>query len=186
MENFEENTGRGYNDQGGLGNNLVPEGNVSAEGEDQYNQNQNGNDMPPRNGDENSFHVGQYIEKIQNNPEFTKKENEINRNLDDFVRSKTGKPFSHFAGYVFLANKILLLSVFTEFLFQRFDIITLFLNIVIILIELGVFNKKHLYKWLMVLIGSLLLDALVLLDISPVSQKYLTFLHIYNRPDRPT
>ena len=164
MENFEENTGRGYNDdQGGLGNNLVPEGNVSAEGEDQYNQN------------ENSFHVGQYMEKMQNNPEFTKKENEINRKLDDFVRSKTGKPFSHFAGYVFLANKILLLSVFTEFLFQRFDIITLFLNVVIILIELGVFNKKHLYKWLMVLIGSLLLDALVLLDISPVSQNILNF-----------
>lgn len=173
MSNFEENTGRGYNDQGGLGGNLVPEGNVSGEGEDQYNQDQNinGNDMPPQNGSDNSFHVGQYIEKMQNNPEFSKKENEINRKFDDFVRSKTGRPFSAFAGYVFLANKILLLSTFTEFLFQRFDIVTLFLNIVIILIELGVFNKKHLYKWLMVLIGSLLLDALVLLDISPVSQK---------------
>ena len=155
MSNYEENTGRGYNDQGGLGGNLVPEGNVSGEGEEQYNQNINGNDMPPQNGSDNSFHVGQYIEKIQNNPEFSKKE----------------IPFSAFAGYVFLANKILLLSTFTEFLFQRFDIVTLFLNIVIILIELGVFNKKHLYKWLMVLIGSLLLDALVLLDISPVSQK---------------
>lgn len=177
MENYEENTGRGY-DQGGLGGNLVPEGNVSAEGEEQYNQNQNlnGNDISPQNGDENSFHVGQYIDKIQNNPEFTKKENEISRKLDDFVQSKTGKPFSALAGYVFLANKLLLLSTFTEFLFQRFDIVTLFFNIVIILIELGVFNKKHLYKWLMVLIGSLLLDALVLLDISPVSQKYLKFL----------
>lgn len=186
MENYEENTGRGYNDQGGLGGNLVPEGNVSAEGEDQYNQNQNENDMLPQNGSENSFHVGQYIEKMQNNPEFSKKENEINQKFDDFVRSKTGKPFSHFAGYVFLANKILLLSVFTEFLFQRFDIVTLFLNIVIILIELGVFNKKHLYKWLMVLIGSLLLDALVILDISPVSHNYPKFLYIYNRQERHT
>ena len=68
-----------------------------------------------------------------------------------------------------MANKILLFLTFTEFLFQRFDIVTLFLNVVIILIELGVFSQKHLYKWLMVLIGSLLLDALVLLDISPVS-----------------
>ena len=68
-----------------------------------------------------------------------------------------------------MANKILLLSTFTEFLFQRFDIVTLFLSFVIILIELGVFTHKHMYKWLLVLLGSLLLDALVLLDISPVS-----------------
>lgn len=81
MENYEENTGRGYNDQGGLGGNLVPEGNVSAEGEDQYNQNQNENDMPPQNGSENSFHVGQYIEKMQNNPEFSKKKMKSTRSL---------------------------------------------------------------------------------------------------------
>ena len=40
---------------------------------------------------------------------------------------------------------------------------------VVVLIEIGVFTHKHLYKWLAVLICSLLLDALVLIDISPVS-----------------
>ena len=68
-----------------------------------------------------------------------------------------------------MINKILMLSAFTEFLFQRFDIVTLFLNFVIILIELDIFSHKHMYKWIMVLLGSLLLDALVILDISPVS-----------------
>ena len=62
-----------------------------------------------------------------------------------------------------------MLSTFTEFLFQRFDIVTLFLCFVIILIEIGVFTHKHMYKWLIVLMASLLLDSLVLLDISPVS-----------------
>ena len=74
-----------------------------------------------------------------------------------------------------MANKLLLLTTFSEFLFQRFDIVGLFLNIVIIFIESGIFNKKHMYKWLLVLIGSLVLDALVLLDISPVSKIYLNF-----------
>jgi hypothetical protein len=63
-----------------------------------------------------------------------------------------------------------MLSTFIEFLFQRFDIVTLFLNLVIILIEIGIFSHKHIYKWLLVLLSSLLLDALVLLDISPVSK----------------
>lgn len=68
-----------------------------------------------------------------------------------------------------MLNKILLLITFTEFLFQRFDVVTLFLCLVVIFIELDIFSHKHLYKWLIVLISSLLLDALVLIDISPVS-----------------
>ena len=167
--NEQDDTGRGYNNQGGLGGNLVQESNVMAEGEDQFQSNQQGTNDLQQTGDENSFHVDQFLEKIQNNPNFSQKENEISQKLDEIFRAKTGKPFSAFSGYVFLANKILLFLTFTEFLFQRFDIVTLFLNIVIILIEQGIFNQKHLYKWLIVLIGSLLLDALVLLDISPVS-----------------
>ena len=167
--NEQDDTGRGYNNQGGLGGNLVQENNVMAEGEDQFHSNQQPSNDLQQTGDENSFHVDQFFEKIQNNPNFSQKENEISQKLDEIFRAKTGKPFSAFSGYVFLANKILLFLTFTEFLFQRFDIVTLFLNIVIILIELGIFSQKHLYKWLMVLIGSLLLDALVLLDISPVS-----------------
>jgi len=167
--NGQDDTGRGYNNQGGLGGNLVEENNVMAEGEDQFQSNQPASNDLQQTGEENSFHVDQFIEKMQNNPNFSQKENEISQKLDEIFRAKTGKPFSAFSGYVFLANKILLFLTFTEFIFQRFDIVTLFLNIVIILIELGIFNQKHLYKWLMVLIGSLLLDALVLLDISPVS-----------------
>ena len=166
--NEQDDTGRGYNNQGGLGGNLVQESNVMGEGEDQFQTNQQAsNEQQTR--DENSFHVDQFFENIQNNPNFSQKENEISKKLDEIFRAKTGKPFAAFSGYIFLANKILLFLTFTEFLFQRFDIVTLFLNIVILLIEQGIFNQKHLYKWLMVLIGSLLLDAFVLLDISPVS-----------------
>ena len=119
--------------------------------------------------DNNSFHVGQYIEKIHQDAKFSEKEKQISQKVDDFIRSKTGKSISAYSGYIFMVNKILMLSTFTEFLFQRFDIVTLFLCCVIIFIELRVFTQKHMYKWLIVLIGSLLLDALVLLDISPVS-----------------
>ena len=163
--NVQDDTGRGYNNQEGLGGNLVQESNILAEGEDQYQSNQI---ATQQNTNDNSFHVGELIEKMQNNPNFTQKENEISQKLDEIFKEKTGRPLSAISGYVFLANKILLILTFTEFLFQRFDIVTLFLNIVIILIELGIFNQKHMYKWLIVLIGSLLLDALVLLDISPV------------------
>ena len=163
--NAQDDTGRGYNNQEGLGGNLVQESNVMAEGEDQFQSNQIATQQTTN---DNSFHVGEFIEKIQNNPNFSQRENEISQKLDEIFREKTGKPLSAFSGYVFLANKILLILTFTEFLFQRFDIVTLFLNIVIIMIELGIFNQKYMYVWLIVLIGSLLLDALVLLDISPV------------------
>jgi hypothetical protein len=167
MFDNQEETGRDNNNQVGLGGNLVQEGNIMAEGEEmggQFPTNQN-----PITQDDNSFHMGNYIEKIHENPKFTQKEREISQKLDNILRSKTGKSISNFTGYIFMVNKILMLSTFTEFLFQRFDIVTLFLNLVIILIEVGVFTHKHMYKWLIVLLGSLLLDALVLLDISPVS-----------------
>ena len=163
--NVQDDTGRGYNNQEGSGGNLVQESNILAEGEGQFQSNQM---ATQQNTNDNSFHVGEFFEKIQNNPNFSQRENEISQKLDAIFKEKTGRSLSAFSGYVFLANKILLILTFTEFLFQRFDIVTLFLNIVIILIEFGIFNQKHMYKWLIVLIGSLLLDALVLLDISPV------------------
>ena len=176
MYDPQEDTGRAYNnqDQMGLGGNLVQEGNIMAEGEEmegQYPQEQQyaTNDMPEQTGEDNSFHVSQYIEKIHQDPKFSEKEQQISKKVDDFIKSKTGKSISAFSGYIFMVNKILMLSTFTEFLFQRFDIVTLFLCFVIILIEIGVFTHKHMYKWLIVLMASLLLDSLVLLDISPVS-----------------
>ena len=107
------------------------------------------------------------------NPKFSEKEQQFSQKVDNFIKSKTGKSISAFPQYIFLVNKILMLTTFLEFLFQRFDIVTLFLNIVIILIEIGIFSHKHIYKWLMVLLTSILLDAFVLLDISPVSKNYL-------------
>ena len=169
MYNAEEENGRDFNNQEGLGGNIMAEGEEIVE-QYQTNENQvNPNAFPSQTQDDNSFHMGKFIEKIQENPKFSEKEKEISQKLDNILQAKTGKSFSSLTGYIFLANKILMLSTFTEFLFQRFDIVTLFLNLVIIFIEIGVFSHKHLYKWLLVLLGSLILDAFVLLDISPVS-----------------
>jgi hypothetical protein len=172
MYDAQNDTGREYSNQIGLGGNLVPEGNTTEEMDGQYplGQQYATNDMPGQTGDDNSFHVSQYIEKIHQDPKFSEKEKQFSQKVDDFIKSKTGKPFSAFSGYIFMVNKILMLTTFTEFIFQRFDIVTLFLSFVILLIEIGIFTHKHIYKWLMVLIGSLLLDALVLIDISPVSK----------------
>ena len=167
-----EETGRDYNNPEG---NLVQEGNLMADGEEMGDQFQSypneiaTNVVPGQTKDDNSFHMDKYIEKFHEDPKFSEKEKELSLKLDNILRSKTGKSISALSGYIFMANKILMLSTFTEFLFQRFDIVTLFLSFVIILIELGIFTHKHMYKWLLVLLGSLLLDALVLLDISPVS-----------------
>ena len=89
--------------------------------------------------------------------------------IDKILQGK-GFSLSKFAGWIFWINKILLLTTFTEFLFQRFDIVTLFLCIVVILIELEIFTHKHLYIWLAVLVFSFILDAFVLIDIAPVSK----------------
>ena len=167
-----EETGRDYNNPEG---NLVQEGNLMADGEEMGDQFQSypneiaTNVVPGQTKDDNSFHMDKYIEKFHEDPKFSEKEKELSLKLDNILRSKTGKSISALSGYIFMANKILMLSTFTEFLLQRFDIVTLLLNFVIILIELGIFTHKHMYKWLLVLLGSLLLDALVLLDISPVS-----------------
>ena len=118
-DNHEETGNRGnYGEEG-----LVQEEKVLQDGEEyQQDKQMNINDITPQNGDDNSFHMSQYIEKMENNPEFSKKENILSQKLDEFLTSKTGQPFSAFTGNVFFANKILLLSTFTEFLFQRFDI----------------------------------------------------------------
>lgn len=177
MYNSQEQEGRDYDHQMGLGQNYIHDNNLMAEGEEigqtdpqQYAT----NDYPPQTESDHSFHMDKCIEKIYENPRFSEKEREFSQKVDNFIKSKSGKSISTFSGYMFLVNKILLLCTFTEFLFQRFDVITLFLSLVIILIELGVFSHKHIYKWIIVLLASLLLDALVLLDISPVS------LYIFN------
>ena len=164
-------TGRVYDNQMGLEGNLVQDGNAPEGGELQNNFRTN---SLYQTGSDNSF--DKYIEKFHDNPKFSEKEKEFSLKVDNFIKSKTGKSISTFSGYIFIANKILLLSTLSEFLFQRFDIVTLYLNFVIISLELGIFSLKHIYKWLLLLIGSLLLDAIVLIDISPVSNKIYIFL----------
>ena len=175
MYDNQEQTGRDYDNQMGLGQNYIHDGNLMAEGEEigqtdpqQYAT----NDYPPQTGSDHSFHMDKCIEKIYENPRFSEKEKELSQKVDNFIKSKTGKSISAFSGYMFMGNKILLLTTFAEFLFQRFDVITLFICLVVIFIELGIFSHKHIYKWILVLLGSLLLDALVLLDISPVSLNF--------------
>ena len=118
MYDPQDETGRDYNNQVELGGNLVQEGNIMAEGEEmegQYPQEQQyaTNDMPEQTGEDNSFHVSQYIEKIHQDPKFSEKEQQISKKVDDFIKSKTGKSISAFSGYIFMVNKILMLSTFT-------------------------------------------------------------------------
>ena len=150
----------------GLGNNLVGEENINYGGENEY---QKHNEKPPTLESDHSFNVDKKFDNFVQNDNFAQREKKINQELDRILQEKSGFSISRVAGYTFMMNKILFLTTFTEFLFQRFDVVTLFLCIVVVLIEIGVFTHKHLYKWLAVLICSLLLDALVLIDISPVS-----------------
>ena len=172
---MQNNQGRGFNINQGLGNNLVGEENLNYEGEPGENQYQQDpmniaqNERPQNFGSENSFNVDKKFDDFIQNDNFAQQEQKINKQLDRILQEKSGFSISKVAGYTFMMNKILLLTTFTEFLFQRFDVVTLFLCIVVILIEIEIFTHKHLYKWLAVLICSLLLDALVLIDISPVS-----------------
>jgi hypothetical protein len=177
MYGNEDVTGRGAENPDHLEGNLVEQGGVTGQGDPEENadrfesepQHITTNDLPPKPLDDNSFHMDEYFEKVHQNPKFLENEQKINERLDKFFRAKTGKSISNFTGYIFLLNKILMITTLFEFLFQRFNIITLFLSIVILLIELEIFTYKHIYKWLLILLCSLLLDALVLLDITPVS-----------------
>ena len=184
-EEIQENTGRGYNNNEDLGGNLVPENNAQYEGEQGFDQYQLGtnqmaqNEKPEQIGSDNSFHVDRMIDDFSRNEKFEQKEKNITQQLDKILQEKAGYTLSTCTGYIFTLNKILFLTTFTEFLFQRFDVVTLFLCIAVIFIELEIFSHKHLYKWLLVLISSFLLDAFVLIDISPVSNYLFKFFMYY-------
>ena len=174
-EEMQDNQEQGFNNNEGLGNNLVPEGSGNYEGEQGQNQFQQDLNYMPQNENpqtiksDHSFHVDKMIDDYSKNSQFVEKEKNLSRQLDKILKDKTGYTIDKCTGFLFMINKILLLITFTEFIFQRFDVVTLFLCIVIIMIELEIFSHKHLYKWLLVLVSSFLLDALVLIDISPVS-----------------
>ena len=162
-DEIQPNTGR---------DNQLNEGfNNQEEGLDPFQQDSNQvnqDEKPNRIGTDNSLRLGNMIDEITKNEKFEKKEKEINDKLNQIMNEKMPS-LSNNDKYIFIINKIILLTTFTEFLFQRFDVVTLFLCIVVIFIELKIFTHKHLYKWLLVLISSFLLDAFVLIDIAPVS-----------------
>lgn len=162
-DEIQPNTGR---------DNQLNEGfNNQEDGLDPFQQDPNQmmqDEKPNRIGTDNSLRLGNMIDEITKNEKFEKKEKEIHDKLNQIVNEKMPS-LSNNDKYIFIINKIILLTTFTEFLFQRFDVVTLFLCIVVIFIELNIFTHKHLYKWLLVLISSFLLDAFVLIDISPVS-----------------
>ena len=175
---------QGLNINDGLGGNLVQEGNANYEGEQGQNRYPNypnnlaQNETPQTLGSDHSFHADKKFDDFIKDDKFAKKEKEISLQLDRILQDKAGYSISKLALYTFVANKILFLTTFTEFLFQRFDIVTLFICIVVFLIELEIFSHKHLYKWLVVLLCSFLLDALVLIDISPVSKNNFLFFKL--------
>ena len=165
-ENQEYNT-----NNAGFGDNLIHEGNNQFENEQGQEQSQHPFPIHPIHDstNDNSFQLGKRIDDFSRTENFNAKEKEIIQQITKILDKKSGLK-ALFTNHIFLINKILLLTTFSEFLFQRFDAVTLFLCIAIIFIELDIFQKKHLYKWLLVLINSLLLDAFVLIDISPVSK----------------
>ena len=121
--------------------------------------------------DNNSFNLDKKIDDFSRGEKFEQKEKELSEKLDKILGGQSSISVSTFVKNIFMINKILFLTTLAEFLFQRFDTVTLFISIVIIFIELEIFTKKHLYIWLIVLICSVLLDAFVLIDISPVRKK---------------
>ena len=122
--------------------------------------------------DENSLHLDKYIDKIQQSAKFREKEAEYVQKIEDFIVSKTGNINikSSWNKIVFAFNYFLILSTFIEFLFQRFDVVTLSLCFIIFFIKLEFFSYKHLYKWLFYLFFTIILDLFVIIDVFPVSK----------------
>ena len=176
-DDFQNDTNRENNNDNLMAGENLSEGNQNFEGDGEGENDQNQNQFQQHfqieqnqpSPDDNSFHMDKRLDDLTSNDNFAQKEKAVRDKLDQILKEKSSFTLSSFVAHIFMLNKILLLITFTEFLFQRFDVATLFLCLVVIFIELDIFSHKHLYKWLIVLISSLLLDALVLIDISPVS-----------------
>ena len=176
-DDFQNDTNRENNNDNLMAGENLSEGNQNFEGDGEGENDQNQNQFQQHfqieqnqpSPDDNSFHMDKRLDDLTSNDNFAQKEKAVRDKLDQILKEESSFTLSSFVAHIFMLNKILLLITFTEFLFQRFDIVTLFLCLVVIFIELDIFSHKHLYKWLIVLISSLLLDALVLIDISPVS-----------------
>ena len=111
-EEIQENTGRGYDNNEGLGGNLVQENNAQFEGEqefDQYNQDPNQmaqNEKPERIGSDNSFHVDRIIDDISR---LFNQYNYIGLNTIKFHKAKNLRKFAkHYVLRLFYSDNTLM------------------------------------------------------------------------------
>lgn len=167
-----------------LNNNLVLEDKIKPNSNFQNNQlNTEEINNNAKTIDDNSLHLDKYIDKLSQNDKFREKEAEYAQKIEDFIVSKTGQSNikSSWNKITFAFNYLLILSTLCEFLFQRFDVPTLSLCLIIFFIKLGYFSHKHLYKWFFYLLLTVVLDILVFIDISPVSIYYIYLKFLLNR-----
>lgn len=135
------------------------------------NQNIEG-DVPGTTGyDQNSLQLDKVFDKNLANPNYIEKEAEYTKKIEDLIDQKTGnnKITSNWPKITYFFNKILLGTILFEGLLDRFDIVGLTMCFVIFFIEINFYHQKHLYKWVAVLICSVIIDVLVFLDILFVS-----------------
>jgi hypothetical protein len=111
-----------------------------------------------------SLQLDKYIEKIHENPDFTKKEEIYIKKLEDKIKQIIGdKVVDNWQKLIEKVNFILLLLTIIEFILDRFDIMSLTLCFALIFIKIELFHKKHLYKWILTFCISLGIDALYFL-----------------------
>lgn len=107
------------------------------------------------------------VDKITMNQKFTEKEAEINNKIGSiFDKLAGGKPISGNAEkFGYLINKILIILLLFSFLIDRYDIIGLFFSFGVLFLEPGFANRKYLYRWIIILALSVVMDLFCLLDI---------------------
>ena len=121
-------------------------------------------DENPTNVSQSSLGLG--INKMTNGENFNKREAEYTQKLGEFIDKASGQQLSSKAEKLtFLVNKFLFCtSIFCLFL-DRCDFLGIFCVMGVFFTNIGLCNKKYLYKWFLLLFLSLVLDAFSALDI---------------------
>lgn len=107
------------------------------------------------------------VEKIINNEKFIEKEAEINNKLGGILDSVAGgrKLSERAEGLGYLVSKVLIILLLFSFLMDRYDIIGLFFAFGVLYYEPRISNRKYLYRWMIILALSVVLDVFCILDI---------------------
>ena len=118
----------------------------------------------PTNVSQSSLGLG--IGKLTANETFNAKEQDYTDKLGSILDKASGKNLSSKpVKLTYLVNKILFLTVIFCLFLDRCDFVGLFCVAGIFFTEINLCNKKYLYKWLLLLVFSLLLDIFSFLDI---------------------